>query len=177
MSAPSVNINGLTLDGNGLALVDVSIEQDAAYWEWHVTSNEKVANGTDNDDFFDEGSALQFGVATKKSRDFYKAMATNEGDDEANVDDGTKLMRPISNVQNGDTIGVAVQQSDLPMVQFLLNGEPLHEMAISRFRGMVFPSVFVRDGFTIKAVFDEDEFKELSPHVRFGPLLQERGLI
>ena len=86
-------------------------------------------------------------------------------------------MRAIPNVQNGDTIGIAVQQSDLPMVQFLLNGEPLHELAISRFRGMVFPSAFVKSGYRLKFVWDEDEFKEMSPHVRFGPLIPERGLI
>ena len=67
-------------------------------------------------------------------------------------------MRTIPNVQNGDTIGVAVQQSDLPMIQFLLNGEPLHELAISRFRGGVYPSVFVREGYNVQFVWDEDDF-------------------
>ena len=85
-------------------------------------------------------------------------------------------MRPI-HVFDGDTIGVAVQQSDLPMVQFLLNGEPLHELAINRFRGTVYPSVFVREGIAGRVVFDEDSFKELSPHARFGPLIAARGII
>mmetsp|Transcript_12404 Transcript_12404/g.23248 ORF Transcript_12404/g.23248 Transcript_12404/m.23248 type:complete len:103 (+) Transcript_12404:392-700(+) len=100
-----------------------------------------------------------------------------DNDDEMSVDDGTKLMRAIPNVKSGDTIGVAVQQSDLPMVQFLHNGEPIHELAISRFRGMVFPSIYMRDGYSATFVWNEDEFKEMSPHVRFGPLIPERGLI
>lgn len=178
MSSPSVDINGMTVNGEGLALIDVSIEQDSAYWEWHIKSEEKRSEDDDDDDedFFDDSNAMKFGCATKKNREFYAALE-NEADDDANIDDGTKLMRAIPNLQDGDTIGVACQQSDLPMVQFLLNGEPLHEIAISRFRGMVFPSVFVKEGYTVKFVWDEDEFKELSPHVRFGPLIPERGLI
>eukprot|EP00979_Chaetoceros_neogracilis_P006973 scaffold1433_cov175-Chaetoceros_neogracile.AAC.2 len=179
MSSPSVDISGLTVKGEGIALVGVSIEQDAAYWEWHVTAEDgKITSGDDNEDFFSNDLALKFGVATKKSREFYNSLANvSDNDADVNIDDGTKLMRGIPNVQDGDTIGVAVQQSDLPMVQFLLNGEPMHELAISRFRGMVFPSVSVKEGFTIKFVWDEDEFKEMSPHLRFGPLIPERGLI
>ena len=57
-------------------------------------------------------------------------------------DDGTALMRSIPNLKHGDTVGVALQQSDLPMIQFLVNGEPLHHLAINRFRGTVYPSVW-----------------------------------
>ena len=177
MSCPSVTVTGLQCKGDGLALVDCSIEQDAAYWEWHIKADDKVSND-DDDDFFNNMNALKFGVATKKSREFYNSLREiEENDDDMGIDDGTKLMRAIPNVQDGDTIGVAVQQSDLPMVQFLLNGEPLHDLAISRFRGSVFPSVLLKDGYTCQFVWDEDEFKEMSPHVRFGPLIPERGLI
>eukprot|EP00554_Chaetoceros_debilis_P006467 CAMPEP_0194077848 /NCGR_PEP_ID=MMETSP0149-20130528/4408_1 /TAXON_ID=122233 /ORGANISM="Chaetoceros debilis, Strain MM31A-1" /LENGTH=234 /DNA_ID=CAMNT_0038758997 /DNA_START=108 /DNA_END=809 /DNA_ORIENTATION=+ len=198
MSAPTTKIQGgngnsgdndnLDLSGEGLALVDVSIEQDATYWEWHIecpdgthhsstTTTMEDDDYDDDDDFFAEGTSLKFGVTTKKNQNFYRALESNEDGDDGNLDDGTQLMRTIPNVQNGDTIGVAVQQSDLPMIQFLLNGEPLHELAISRFRGGVYPSVFVREGYNVKFVWEEDEFKELSPHVRFGPLIPERGLI
>ena len=97
-------------------------------------------------------------------------------DNEMSGDDGTALMRSVS-VRDGDTVGVAVQQSDLPMIQFLLNGEPLHEIAINRFRGSVFPAIYVREGIKAEVVFDEDNFKELSPHARFGPLIAARGII
>mmetsp|Transcript_12405 Transcript_12405/g.23249 ORF Transcript_12405/g.23249 Transcript_12405/m.23249 type:complete len:211 (+) Transcript_12405:67-699(+) len=173
MSAPTVKINGLTVTGHGIALVNVSIEQDASYWEWHIATDDNVALDDD-----DGHSILKFGVATRKNRDFFEALGDMEdNDDEMSVDDGTKLMRAIPNVKSGDTIGVAVQQSDLPMVQFLHNGEPIHELAISRFRGMVFPSIYMRDGYSATFVWNEDEFKEMSPHVRFGPLIPERGLI
>eukprot|EP00557_Chaetoceros_sp_GSL56_P008270 CAMPEP_0176501096 /NCGR_PEP_ID=MMETSP0200_2-20121128/13965_1 /TAXON_ID=947934 /ORGANISM="Chaetoceros sp., Strain GSL56" /LENGTH=159 /DNA_ID=CAMNT_0017899933 /DNA_START=172 /DNA_END=648 /DNA_ORIENTATION=- len=159
MSAPTVKINGLTVTGHGLALVNVSIEQDASYWEWHIATDDNVALDDD-----DGHSILKFGVATRKNRDFFEALGDMEdNDDEMSVDDGTKLMRAIPNVKSGDTIGVAVQQSDLPMVQFLHNGEPIHELAISRFRGMVFPSIYMRDGYSATFVWNEDEFKEMSP--------------
>ena len=104
-------------------------------------------------------------------------------------------MKPISNIQNGDTIGIAVQQDDLPMIQFLHNGEPLHEIAINRFRGMVYPSVFLgnsdedNDGedeeddggndndVCVTFVWKEDEFHEMSPSVRFKPLMAAIGII
>jgi hypothetical protein len=90
---------------------------------------------------------------------------------------GTDLMRKIA-VKHKDTVGVAVQQCDLPMVQFLLNGEPLHTLSINRFRGNVYPSVFLpeNDGLTARLVFKESEFQQLSPHARFGPLIVARGL-
>jgi hypothetical protein len=179
MSAPTVQINGLTVTGHGLALVNVSIEQDASYWEWHINADDWNEDNRDGDNFsLDGNSMLKFGVATRKNRDFFEALGDmQDNDDEMSVDDGTKLMREIPDVKSGDTIGVAVQQSDLPMVQFLLNGEPIHDLAISRFRGMVFPSIFMRDGYSATFVWNEDEFKEMSPHVRFGPLIPERGLI
>lgn len=232
MSAPTIQIQGCKISGCGLALGEIPIEQDAAYWEYHVqlpglTSNARrrgtpkraEKNGDDDDDddddeeFHDvemngdnendndEGTdpyALKFGVATRKDRSFYKSLenAEAEGDEASSLDDGTVLMRPVPKLHHGDVIGVAVQQSDLPMIQILLNGEPLMECTINRFRGTVFPAVYIppgagsgngggggiRDrledeGLSVVAEFNEDHFKEMSPHARFGPLLVSRGII
>jgi len=92
------------------------------------------------------------------------------------MEDGTALMRYIS-VTTGDTIGIAVQQSDLPMLQFLVNGELLSEIAIHRFRGTVYPAIYIHEGYTVVGIFKESEFRELSPHARFGPLMAARGII
>lgn len=175
MTAPTVEIekDGSTLKGSGLALVGVNVEQDAAYWEWQI---KKFDDTDQNDD--DPSTALMFGLATKKNSKFYRAMEINEeSEDSSNIDKGTALMRSITELQDGDTIGVAVQQSDLPMIQFLLNGEPLHELAINRFRGSVYPSIYMQEGFQVKFVTDENQFKEMSPHARFGPLIVARGII
>lgn len=87
-------------------------------------------------------------------------------------------MRKVE-INDGDTVGVAVQQSDLPMIQFLVNGEPQHGLAINRFRGEVYPSIQLPVGENIKAtlVMDEDDFRQESPHPRFGPVIVARGII
>lgn len=87
-------------------------------------------------------------------------------------------MRKIP-VKNGSVVGVAVQQSDLPMIQFLLDGEPLHTLAINRFRGSVHPSIYLpeNEGLTAKLVFNESEFAQMSPHERFSQLIVARGII
>lgn len=90
-------------------------------------------------------------------------------------------MRRID-VENGDVIGVAVQQSDLPMVQFSLNGELLHISAINRFRGMVYPAIHLPEseaGLDVEAllVVDGQEFKHTSPGNRFVPLMVARSIV
>lgn len=216
MSSPDVRISGEksnTVTGHGLALVNVVVEQDAAYWEWHVekTSTDDDENDAivgeeelegendqgaieDEDDGFEEvvGDVVKFGVSTKKKPAFYKKLAkarkeaAKKGDDEnvaGKVDDGTTLMRGVPNLKDGDTVGVAVQQSDLPMVQFLINGEPIHNLAINRWRGTVYPSIWFSErghgGGRYKAtlVTEEDKFRQLAPHARFGPLIAARGII
>lgn len=173
MTSPKVQISGSKVSGSGLALVGIPVEQDAAYWEWHIDDSD----GGGERDEGDESDAPKFGVATKKDSKFYKALEIQADDgDSTPEEDGTALMKAVP-VVSGDTVGVAVQQSDLPMVQFLLNGEPLHDIAINRFRGTVYPSIFLRDGLTVTAVFDEDHWQEMSPHARFGPLIAARGII
>ena len=200
------------MSGSGLALAKIPIEQDAAYWEWHVDlpglPRHPDDNGDENDDEDrmhsvnmdedtdnndeDDPYALKFGVATRKDRHFYKSLENveEEGDEASSRDDGTVLMRPIANLRHNDVIGVAVQQSDLPMIQFLLNGEPLPECTINRFRGTVYPAVYIPpgaaeggdridddEGISLTAEFDEDHFREMSPHARFVPLLAARGIL
>ena len=212
MSAPTILLQGFTVSGSGLALAKIPIEQDAAYWEWHVDlpglPRHPDDNGDENDDEDrmhsvnmdedtdnndeDDPYALKFGVATRKDRHFYKSLENveEEGDEASSRDDGTVLMRPIANLRHNDVIGVAVQQSDLPMIQFLLNVEPLPECTINRFRGTVYPAIYIPpgaaeggdridddEGISLTAEFDEDHFMEMSPHARFGPLLAARGIL
>lgn len=65
------------------------------------------------------------------------------------------------------------------MVQFFLDGEPLNTLAINRFRGTVFPAIYLpaNEGLAVKLVFNERDFAQLSPHERFGPLIIARGII
>jgi hypothetical protein len=113
--------------------------------------------------------------------DSFRALKQYQDSPEHN---GRSMMKAVQ-VKANDTIGVAVQQSDLPMIQFLLNGEPLHELAINRFRGMVYPSIYLpevtdSDGnsdIQIHLEMNENGFRQMSPHARFGPVILARGLI
>lgn len=209
MSSPDIKIIGkesLTVGGHGLALVGICVEQDSAYWEWHIEKangaslgnknaqedavvDQKELEGenqdtTDDDDFEEVvGDMMKFGVTTKRKLGFYKKIKSlkDVSDKDVKIDDGTSLMRGIPNLKDGDTIGVAVQQSDLPMVQFLINGEPIHNLAINRWRGTVYPSIWLSEAngglYKAKLEVEEDKFRELAPHARFGPLIAARGII
>lgn len=90
-------------------------------------------------------------------------------------------MRSVD-IEDGDVVGVAVQQSDLPMIQFTLNGEPLHISAINRFRGTVYPAIYLPisaldKDLQVTLVVEENEFKHQSPGGRFGPLIVARNIV
>lgn len=55
------------LSGMGLALIGTTVEQDAAYWECHIEVPDPEA-----------AYEVMFGVATKKDRKFYDALAEQE---------------------------------------------------------------------------------------------------
>lgn len=92
---------------------------------------------------------------------------------------GTALMTKIK-VSNGDVVGVAVQQSDLPMVQFTLNDDPLFGDSINRFKGQVYPAIYLpegNEGLSLTFVFSEKDFKKSPPGSRFLPVMVARGLV
>jgi hypothetical protein len=92
---------------------------------------------------------------------------------------GTELMCTIK-VTNKDVIGVCVLQSDLPMLQFYLNGEQLHDKSINRFRGSVYPAVYLpadNEGLSLRLVFRENSFLKSPPSSRFCPVMVARGLV
>jgi hypothetical protein len=89
-------------------------------------------------------------------------------------------MRKVE-VENGDVVGIAIQQSDLPMVQFFKNGEPLHESAVNRFRGTVYPAICLpestADTLKVSPVVAEEDFKGMSPGPKFGPIIVARSIV
>lgn len=95
---------------------------------------------------------------------------------------GTQWMRRVE-FENGDVIGVAVQQSDLPMVQFSLNGEPLHISAINRFQGTIYPAISLADSteenidIEARLVVDEDDLKHTTFGNRFNPIIVARSIV
>jgi hypothetical protein len=89
-------------------------------------------------------------------------------------------MRKVE-VQDGDVVGVAIQQSDLPMVQFFHNSEPLYDIAVNRFRGTVYPAVCLpkssEETLQVTAVLLEDRFQQMSPAAKFGPIIVARSIV
>jgi hypothetical protein len=73
MSAPGIICETpLKISGNGLALAAVSIEQDSAYWEFHI----EIPKGDSKD--------VMFGVTTKKDPKFYRNLEESDGDGKQN---------------------------------------------------------------------------------------------
>jgi len=99
---------------------------------------------------------------------------------ESSIEDALGFMCPVT-VKNETTIGVALQQDDLPMIQIYRNGEPVQ--ALNKFRGAVYPAVYIPETAStaaatkVRLVFEEENFQELPPSVRFGPVIVARGII
>lgn len=174
MSSPGIKVEGnLCATGSGLALIGTALEQDSAYWEFHISL--PVRKHVDT---------ILFGVSTKKGRKFYEEVKSNEQNEEEGVAseaNGTDWMRCVEGIQNGDVIGIAMQQSDLPMVQFFHNGEPLYDIAVNRFRGTVYPSVCLpasaETDLKVTAILAENKFQQMSPAAKFGPIIVARSIV
>jgi hypothetical protein len=91
----------------------------------------------------------------------------------------TILMKAMPTLKKGDTIGVAVQHSDLPMIQFLYNGEQMYDLSINRFRGTVFPALYMEPNPSCIAtlVYKHGDLKQAPPSTRFQPLMAERSIV
>ena len=170
MSAPSITLAGDLMNevcGNGLALADVPVEQDRAYWEWRVKMVNPGSSGA--------CSTLIFGVSNKRNSKFYEILAESTVPASKH---GTKFMCPVSNLKDGDVVGVLVQQSEIPMIQLYLNGEVLSGGQISKFRGTVFPSVYLPPGSaTATFLYAKDHFVRGPPRLGFEPLMAERSIM
>jgi hypothetical protein len=152
MSAPSIESSIDSSDevkGHGLALADVTVEQDRAYWEWRIRMSEETAST----------SYPMFGVSNKRNAKFYEILA---GSTIPSHKHGTKFMCDVSNLNDGDVIGVIVKQSEIPMIQLTLNGVLQQELSINRFKGTVYPAIFLPEctvgSMSAKFLYREDQF-------------------
>mmetsp|Transcript_22334 Transcript_22334/g.68930 ORF Transcript_22334/g.68930 Transcript_22334/m.68930 type:complete len:196 (-) Transcript_22334:2489-3076(-) len=117
-----VRLEGGEVHGSGTVFADAAIHQDAAYWEVKIIKN---------------GGRIVWGISRDIERDALNAaLSIKEGEDSACVLDSANL-DPTSNpdpedeaphsgimvLNTNDVLGVYVQQSDLPMVQFYCNGK------------------------------------------------------
>ena len=152
MSAPTIQTSIDSSDevkGHGLALADVTVEQDRAYWEWRVVIGNDTAST----------SYPMFGVSNKRNAKFYQILSESTLPPQKH---GTKFMVAFPNLSNGDVVGVVVKQSEIPMIQLYLNGVVQEELVVNRFRGTVYPSIFLPEctagSMSAKFLYREDQF-------------------
>jgi hypothetical protein len=65
------NDSGSVVTGHGLGIVGVALEQDAAYWEWHISLSPRQHVDT-----------TMFGVTSQKGPEFYSKLKDKEPNDE-----------------------------------------------------------------------------------------------
>lgn len=167
MSAPSITITSDLKNevcGTGLALADVPVEQDRTYWEWQIKM--AIPNMSSK-------LELMFGVSNKRNTKFYEILAESTIPSSKH---GTKFMSSLPNLKDGDVVGVLVQQSEVPMIQLYLNGD--HTGQISKFRGTVFPSIYLPPGSASATfLYSTDQFVNGPPRPGFEPLMAERSIM
>ncbi|EJK65724.1 hypothetical protein THAOC_13392 [Thalassiosira oceanica] len=160
MSAPSLSF---TADdqakGCGLALIDCPVEQDRAYWEWHIDETASQ-----------QGSLIMFGVSNKRNQKFYEILGESSIPAEKH---GTKFLAGVEGLKEGDVVGVAVQQSQVPMIRIFVNGEE-SSASVSKFRGSCFPAVYLPDA-GVTFLYREDQLR--SRPAGWDPLIAERSLV
>jgi hypothetical protein len=71
-------------------------------------------------------------------------------------------MVAFPNLSDGDVVGVVVKQSEIPMIQLCLNGVVQNELVVLRFKGAVYPSIFLPEctsgSMSAKFLYREDQF-------------------
>jgi hypothetical protein len=83
MSSPTIQVTdtaGCVMKGRGLALIATPLEQDAAYWEWHITLPARQHVDT-----------ILFGVTGRKDRTFYQELEGKQKDDDTDAEEEGQL--------------------------------------------------------------------------------------
>lgn len=149
---PTGVTKGEAVAGIGVCYGNVSLEQDAAYWEVRIERPE---------------GRWCVGVG----RDLVLEVPLGGPSDKAWFLSSEKV-----NAVKGDVIGIAFTQADLPNLRFFYNNQLVEGASVSRIRGMVSPIFSVEDGVEIIVAFDPDCFvhKPPRPHCEIRTC---RGLI
>mmetsp|Transcript_77359 Transcript_77359/g.218922 ORF Transcript_77359/g.218922 Transcript_77359/m.218922 type:complete len:188 (-) Transcript_77359:50-613(-) len=132
---------GVTVTGEGAALADTVIEQDAAYWEVIVK---------------ELGTACHIGVAYDLTGNLLDAHIGGKQSSWAVSPDSVDLKKD-------DIIGVAFGQGDIPNLRFFHNGSPVESSTVSRVRGEAYPAVSVGGGAELVIVFEPGGFAHTPP--------------
>eukprot|EP00930_Biecheleria_cincta_P085140 TRINITY_DN74551_c0_g1_i1.p1 TRINITY_DN74551_c0_g1~~TRINITY_DN74551_c0_g1_i1.p1 ORF type:complete len:192 (+),score=39.36 TRINITY_DN74551_c0_g1_i1:108-683(+) len=154
---------GYSISGEGVALGDTCIEQDAAYWEVIVSEigsgpgHCRIGVSADLNGQHLDVELADFAVGPGAT------VATSAA---ASAGAAVKLAK-------GDVVGVAFGQGDVPNLRFCKNGSVLDDCTVTTVRGNMFPAVSVGGGAEVILVFDEKLFKH-SPLGRHEAIIPSR---
>eukprot|EP00927_Polykrikos_kofoidii_P029223 TRINITY_DN25300_c0_g1_i1.p1 TRINITY_DN25300_c0_g1~~TRINITY_DN25300_c0_g1_i1.p1 ORF type:complete len:191 (-),score=35.34 TRINITY_DN25300_c0_g1_i1:49-621(-) len=127
---------GLKVSGDGTALADTVIEQDAAYWEVNVLNPK---------------GSFRIGVCRDISGMWLDSLI---GDGDSSWAFGSS----VATLKEGDTVGIEFGQDDIPNLRFFLNGDHIEDATVKYVRGKIYPAVSVRDGAELILHFEPDNF-------------------
>mmetsp|Transcript_37416 Transcript_37416/g.116952 ORF Transcript_37416/g.116952 Transcript_37416/m.116952 type:complete len:193 (-) Transcript_37416:1053-1631(-) len=179
------------VSGHGAALSSASIDQDRSYWEVEIKSLPLPEGDVDESPFSAaageaEGSNMglcRIGVSEALGGEMLEKHLPSVDDDvkaskRGWVVESCVLYAPaLQQLKQGDVVGIAVQLSDFPMVQFFLNGSHLNGCDVSRISGTVFPAVSVSGGAELLVHFDDEQWSHSPPSDKFQPILMAQDMI
>ena len=147
----------INVTGSGTLIGSCGLDCDTGYWEVVIGKTPKnVAIGVKR---YVKGNSLDLTLSSKN------------GDWCMEADDLV--------FKEGDVVGIYWDQTDLPMLSFTLNGQPVSKCSITRVRPAndIYPAVSVTEGATCEVVFDAAYFKHPPPTKKFSMIVCATQLI
>lgn len=159
-----VDVSRYCASGSGTALGNVDVEQETAYWEVEV-----VTPGQ-----FSVGCAVRARSEAERSR---LDGAIGEGVPAWSW--GVASSR-LGELASRDTVGVYLDQRDVPVLRFSVNGEmAADELAVWGVKNDCRPAVSVQRGCILRLKFDEKSWRHPPKDKlkRFGAVLRARQIL
>lgn len=142
---PRVSTTSFVTVGDGIALANAALHQSRAYWEIKVLDPGIFCCGVSHRI---SPERLVGHLDQNKGGKHHWGCRFNDPDTKKHI-----VVNP------GDTIGVMLDQSEVPMLHFQINGKPLQGKSIRGIRGLVFPSVSVSQDARLDANFGPNKFR------------------
>eukprot|EP00941_MAST-03F_sp_MAST-3F-sp1_P005700 g5700.t1 len=139
-----VSVTNFVIIGDGTALANAALHQSRAYWEVKVL----------------EAGDFSIGVSHRLKPEHLNGQL---GDNSRHswglrVDGNSGLL-----AKTGDIFSVSLDQSEIPVLHFSLNGVRLENRSIRGIRGLVFPAMSVTNGSRLDANFGPTAFVHEPP--------------
>jgi hypothetical protein len=139
-----VSVTNFVIIGSGSALANAALHQSRAYWEIKVLEAGKFCVGVSH---------------RLKPEHLNGQIGDNSRHSWGLCFDGSKGLR----AKMGDIISVLLDQSEIPVLHFLLNGVRLENRSVRGIRGLVFPAMSVQGGTRLDANFGPSAFVHEPP--------------